>query len=381
MSENAHRGVLVLNLGSATLKAARYDGSSLSPDREPQALQRIEIALVKPGLDPGTESEALLIRAIESLGLRRAPEWVGHRMVHGGDAERARPLDEAEIERLDRLSAFAPLHQPAALRLVRAVSKLWPHTRQYADFDTLWHARLPANTRRLAVSGAWHELGIRRYGFHGLAYASAMRQVRRLSPPIDTQNAVLAHLGSGCSLCAVRDGHSLDTTMASTPLDGLPMATRSGSLDPGALLHLLRTGPFDLDTLESSLYHQCGLLGMSGLSGDVRELLASDSDGAALALDIFALRVAQGIASMATRLGGIDHLIFSGGIGAHSSAVRAAVAAYLAWLGIDLDESANARGDARIDGPASRARIWRVDVDEESEIASACATAIEPYGT
>lgn len=317
---------------------------------------------------------------MHALGLSRAPEWVGHRMVHGGDAERARLLDEAEIERLDRLSAFAPLHQPAALTLVRAVSRLWPKTRQYADFDTLWHARLPANTRRLAVPHDWHALGIRRYGFHGLAYASAMRQVRKLSPRIDTQSTVLAHLGSGCSLCAVRDGHSLDTTMASTPLDGLPMATRSGSLDPGALLQLLRTGRFDLDTLESSLYHQCGLSGMSGLSGDVRELLASDSDEAGLALDIFALRVAQGVASMATRLGGIDHLVFSGGIGAHSSAVRAAIAAYLAWLGIELDESANARGDARIDGPASRARIWRVDVDEEAEIASACATAVQPHG-
>lgn len=377
MNEADHRILLVLNLGSATLKAARYDREEASQGRKPRAFKRVEIALA----DSGSEPEVLLASAIQALELDRAPEWVGHRIVHGGDAEGAHFLDEAEIERLHGLSGLAPLHQRAALMLVRAVSQRWPDTRQYADFDTVWHARLPANTRRLAVPKAWDELGVRRYGFHGLAYASVMRQMQRYDPHIETQKAVLAHLGSGCSLCAVRDGQSLDTTMASTPLDGLPMATRSGSLDPGALLHLLRTGQFDATTLESALYHQCGLLGISGLTGDVRGLIASRSDDANLALDIFALRVAQGIASMATRLGGIDQLMFSGGIGAHSARVRAEIVAYLAWLGIELDDSANARGDDRIDGPGSRTKVWLVDVDEEAEIASACATAIMSSNT
>lgn len=217
----------------------------------------------------------------------------------------------------------------------------------------------------------WDELGVRRYGFHGLAFASAMRQVRRSDSHIGRKKVVLAHLGSGCSLCAVRDGQSLDTTMASTPLDGLPTATRSGSLDPGAVLCLLRTGKYSVDSLEEALYHQCGLSGISGVTGDMRTLLRSDSIESRLALDIFALRVAQGIVSMATRLGGIDHLIFSGGIGANSPTVRMSIVRYLAWLGIELDEATNTRGEYRIDDAESRVKVWRVDVDEETEIAAA----------
>ncbi|KRD79752.1 hypothetical protein ASE43_02305 [Lysobacter sp. Root983] len=324
-------------------------------------------------VNPSRELDAALAQVVDALGLVSAPAFVGHRVVHGGEAEQARVLDAAELERLGALSCFAPLHQRAALRLVSAVQNRWPGTRQYASFDTSWHAQLPANTRRLAVPKVWDALGIRRYGFHGLAFASAMRQVREADSRLGRERVVLAHLGSGCSLCAVRDSQSLDTTMTSTPLDGLPMATRSGSLDPGAVLHLLRAGGLSVDALEEALYHECGLRGVSGLSGDVRELLAESSIEAALALDIFALRIAQGIASMATRLGGIDHLIFSGGIGANVSRVRAAITNHLTWLGIGLDESANDRGDARIESPGSRARVWRVDVDEEAEIASACA--------
>lgn len=368
MNEPGHRTLLVLNLGSATLKAARYERSGSSGTR---LTQRIEIALSHPGPD----LDAALAQVVDTLGLAAAPALVGHRIVHGGDAEQARALDAAELERLRALSGFAPLHQRAALGLVSAVQGRWPQTPQYASFDTLWHARLPANTRRLAVPKAWHALGIRRYGFHGLAFASAMRQVREVHPPVSRERVVLAHLGSGCSLCAVRDSQSLDTTMTSTPLDGLPMATRSGTLDPGAVLYLLRAGELSVDALEQALYHECGLRGLSGLSGDVRDLLAAGSVEAALALDIFALRIAQGIASMATRSVGIDHLIFSGGIGANAPRVRAAIAGYLGWLGIGLDGAANDRGDVRLDSAESRARVWRVDVDEEAEIAAASAVA------
>lgn len=361
--------LLVLNLGSATLKAARFDGFRPGAER-PRLSQRIEVALNRTHGTP----EALLAQATDALGLVDAPTWVGHRIVHGGDAEAARILDAGEIDRLQTLASLAPLHQPPALALVEGATKLWPHAIQCGVYDTTWHATLPANTRRLPVPQHWDALGVRRYGFHGLAFASAMRLLSHLEGEITRGRVVLAHLGGGASLCAMQDGRSIDTTMAMTPLDGVPMATRSGSLDPGALLFLLRQEGFTVDALEQMLYRECGMRGISGLSGDTRELLASNSPSATLALDMFALRVAQGIAAMATRLGGIDDLVFSGGIGANAASVRGAIVKYLAWLGMQLDDHANDRRATRLDAPASRIRIWRVEVDEEGEIASACTT-------
>jgi len=358
--------LLVLNLGSATLKAARFDGFRPGVER-PRLSQRIGIALNKFHSTP----EALLAQATDALGFA-TPTWVGHRIVHGGDAEAARILDATEIERLQMLASLAPMHQPPALALVESATKLWLHAVQCGVYDTTWHATLPANTRRLPVPQHWDALGVRRYGFHGLAFASAMRLLSHLEGGIARGRVVLAHLGGGASLCAVQDGRSVDTTMTMTPLDGVPMATRSGSLDPGALLFLLRQEGFTVDALEQALYRECGMRGISGLSGDMRELLASDSPAATLALDMFALRVAQGIAAMATRLGGIDDLVFSGGIGANAASVRSTIVKYLAWLDLQLDDGANHRGATRLDAPASRMRIWRVEVDEEGEIATAC---------
>jgi len=365
--------LLVLNLGSATLKAARFDGFRPGAER-PRLSQRIEIGLNKSHGNP----QALLAEATDALGFA-TPIWVGHRIVHGGDAEAARILDAGEIDRLQMLASLAPMHQSPALALVESATKLWPHAVQCGVYDTTWHTTLPANTRRLPVPQHWDALGVRRYGFHGLAFASAMRLLSHLEGGIARGRVVLAHLGGGASLCAVQEGRSVDTTMAMTPLDGIPMATRSGSLDPGALLFLLRQEGFTVDALEQSLYRECGMRGISGLSGDMRELLASGSPAATLALDMFALRVAQGIAAMATRLGGIDDLVFSGGIGANAASVRSAIVKYLAWLDLQLDDGANHRGATRLDAPASRMRIWRVEVDEEGEIASAC-TALATRG-
>lgn len=361
--------LLVLNLGSATLKAALFDGFHASAAAQPRLLQRIEIALDKPHGNP----ETLLTQATDAFGCVEAPTWVGHRIVHGGDIESARILDATEIDRLQALASLAPLHQPPALALVESATKLWPHAVQCGFYDTTWHATLPPDTRRLPVPKRWDELGVRRYGFHGLAFASAMRLLANMDDGIVRGRVVLAHLGGGASLCAVHDGRSLDTTMTMTPLDGVPMATRSGSLDPGALLFLLRQKDFTVDALEQALYRDCGMRGISGQSGDMRELLASDSPAATLALDMFALRIAQSIAAMATRLGGIDDLVFSGGIGANAASVRSAIVKYLAWLDMQLDDDANHLGATRLDAPASRIRIWRVEVDEEGEIASACA--------
>lgn len=371
---SASEACLVLNLGSATLKAAWYAGFDPQPDRRPVPVRHIDL-----GLAAGDDADALLSSAIDALAFPGRPAWVGHRFVHGGDAVQARALDAAELARLQDLALLAPLHQPPALALVRAVSQRWPHTRQYAAYDTAWHRGLPENARRLPVPQEWHALGVRRYGFHGLAFASAVRELSRADSEIGAGRIVLAHLGGGASLCAVRAGNSLDTTMAVTPLDGVPMMTRSGSLDPGALLYLLRHG-MTVDSLQEGLYRRSGLRGISGETGDVRRLLASAAPSAALALDVFALRIAQAVAAMATRLGGIEHLVFSGGIGARSAPVRSAIVAYLAWLGIGLDEAANLRGSLRIEASASRARVLRVDVDEAAEIALECRQAHSAAG-
>ena len=362
--------LLVLNLGSATLKAARFDSLRDRNAERIAATQRIEIALKESHGD----SSGLLGQIIERLGFTEPPAWIGHRVVHGGDASNARVLDAAELERLHALARLAPLHQPPALALVRNASRLWPNAVQYGAFDTVWHTSLPARSRRLPVPQAWDALGVKRYGFHGLAFASAMRFLRDAAPNAGQGRAVLAHLGGGTSLCAVHDGHSVDTTMAMTPLDGLPMATRSGSLDPGALLFLLRNAGYTTDTLEQALYRESGLRGLSGLSGDMRDLLASESPGAKLALEVFALRVAQGIAAMATHLGGVDDLVFSGGIGANAAPIRSAIVAYLSWLGMTLDGDANEHGRARLSPSDAPVRIWRVEVNEEKEIAAARAT-------
>ena len=368
MTVSSEGSLLVLNLGSATLKAARFDGFGLGAE-ETRLSRRIELALDESAGDPPT----LLAQATNALGFTAAPTWIGHRIVHGGDAEAARILDGGEIDRLHALASLAPMHQPPALALVESAAKLWPNAVQCGVYDTVWHAALPDSTRRLPVPKSWDALGVRRYGFHGLAFASAMRLLASMGGGVAGGRVVLAHLGGGASLCAVQDGCSVDTTMTMTPLDGVPMATRSGSLDPGAVLFLLRQEGFTMDSLEQALYHECGMRGISGQSGDMRELLASDNPAAALARDVFALRIAQGIAAMATRLGGIDDLVFSGGIGANAADVRSAIVKYLAWIDIQLDEDANHRGAMRLDVPASPVRLWRVEVDEEGEIAAACA--------
>lgn len=368
MMASGEGSLLVLNLGSATLKAARFDGFGPGAEK-PRLSQRIELTLDESAGD----AWALLARAADALGFVTAPAWVGHRIVHGGDAKAARILDGDEIDRLQALASLAPIHQPPALALVESAAKLWPHAVQCGVFDTVWHAALPDSTRRLPVPQSWDALGVRRYGFHGLAFASAMRLLAHMEGGIARGKVVLAHLGGGASLCAVQDGCSVDTTMTMTPLDGVPMETRSGSLDPGALFFLLRQEGFTVDSLEQALYHECGMRGISGQSGDMRELLASDSPAAELAREVFALRIAQGIAAMATRLGGIDDLVFSGGIGANAANVRSAIAKHLAWLGMQLDNDANHRKATRLDAPASQIRIWRVEVDEEDEIATACA--------
>ncbi|MEO5628350.1 MAG: acetate kinase, partial [Thermomonas sp.] len=275
---------------------------------------------------------------------------------------------------LSGYAPMAPLHQPAALRLVEASRVRWPTARHVAVFDTSWHQTLADWSRRLPIPQRFHDAGIKRYGFHGLAFQSAMRKLDELDHATDRQRIVLVHLGSGCSLCAVDHGQSVDTTMGMTPLDGLPMATRSGALDPGAVLFLGQQLELSHAAIEVMLWHESGLLGVSGISGDMRELLDATDASSNLAIEQFVIRVAQGIASMAVGIGGIDAIVFSGGIGSHAPVIRQRIVEHLSWIGLRVHRETNVGGATRIDAEDSSAKIWRIEVDEEYELAVAAVT-------
>jgi acetate kinase len=292
---------------------------------------------------------------------------VGHRIVHGGTAFR-RPtrLDEAALRRLDALVPLAPLHQPHNLAAIRAIAAVRPGLPQVGCFDTAFHHTMPEVAWRLALPRGFADEGVRRYGFHGLSYEYVAGELRRLAPELD--RVVVAHLGNGASLCALKAGKSVETTMSFTPLDGLVMGTRCGALDPGAVLYLFRRG-MKAGKIEDLLYHRSGLLGVSGIASDMRTLLASPAPEAKEAITLFVYRVACETAALAAALGGIDGLVFTAGIGEHAPSVRAAVALRLAWLGLELDAAANARGDRRISTPASRVAALVVPTDEQLVIA------------
>lgn len=295
---------------------------------------------------------------------------VGHRVVHGGDIFSGPVLiDPSTTDAIERLVPLAPLHQPQSLRLIRAVAHLRPNLVQTASFDTSFHATNDDIVRRLALPRALHDQGIKRYGFHGLSYSFIARELKRVAPDIADKRVIVAHLGSGCSLCGLKDGVSRDTSMGFSTLDGVPMATRCGALDPGVLLHLLAQQQHSSKDLEDLLYHRSGLLGVSGISGDSRELLASNRPEAHEALDLFAFRIAGETARIANTLGGLDAFVFTAGIGEHQPEIRAAIAGDLRWLGVELDQPANAQGAQVISTASSRAQALILATDEEQVIA------------
>lgn len=367
--------VLALNLGSATLKAAAYEWRQ---DRDPgvriQLDDRFEISLSTG--DGGSEDEAALLERVATAlpAHAIAPDVIAHRIVHGGLFTGPTLLTDEVVTELSDYSPMAPLHQPAAVRLVEASRARWPAARHVAAFDTTWHQTLADWSRRLPIPQSLHDAGIKRYGFHGLAFQSAMRKLRELDDGIDRQRIVLAHLGSGSSLCAVDQGRSVDTTMGMTPLDGLPMATRSGSLDPGVMLFLERQRRVSTEDIERMLWRESGLLGVSGHSGDMRKLLNASDASSNLAVEQFVIRVAQGIAAMATGLCGVDAIVFSGGIGSHAPVIRQRVAERLSWVGLRVHSDNNHAGASRIDAEDSSAKIWLIEVDEEYELALAAVT-------
>ncbi|HAU77390.1 MULTISPECIES: acetate/propionate family kinase [Agrobacterium] len=296
---------------------------------------------------------------------------VGHRIVHGGDLFVDPTLiDDDVIDRIENLVPLAPLHQPQSLRLIRAIRNLRPNVIQTASFDTAFHATNSDLVRRFALPRELHDHGVKRYGFHGLSYSFIAGELRRIAPTIADKKVIIAHLGSGCSLCGMSEGVSRDTSMGFSTLDGVPMATRPGALDVGVLLHLFGEHHQSFEDVEDLLYHRSGLMGVSGISGDTRELLASHAPQAREALDLFTFRIAGEAARIANTLGGVDALVFTAGIGEHQPPVRAAICAHLNWLGVELDQNHNVEGGQEISTPSSRVKVLVVPTDEEQVIAN-----------
>ncbi|QYA16626.1 acetate/propionate family kinase [Rhizobium sp. AB2/73] len=295
---------------------------------------------------------------------------VAHRVVHGGMAfQEATLLDNAAIERIEKLVPLAPLHQPQALRAIRSMQTLRPDVQQTASFDTAFHSSQADAVRRLAIPRAMHDDGVRRYGFHGLSYKYIAAKLREIDPEAAEGKVVTCHLGSGASLCAMENGISRDTSMGFSALDGIPMATRPGWLDPGALLYLMRTGIQQPERIEDFLYHQCGLLGVSGISGDTRVLLDDKSPEAAEAIDLFCLRISGEIGRLCATTGGLDAIVFTAGIGENQPQIRTRVARRLQWLGIEIDENANDSNLTSINAASSRIKLFVIPTDEERVIA------------
>lgn len=293
----------------------------------------------------------------------------GHRVVHGGDRFlKAVGLDDDAIQAIDALTPLAPLHQPEALRFICAIRHLKPNLAQTASFDTAFHATQKDLVRRFAIPRVLHDEGIKRYGFHGLSYKFVSAELARRAKT-SAGKTVIAHLGSGASLCALEDGVSRDCSMGFSTLDGIPMATRPGTLDVGVVLHLWGQRKLSHADVEDMLYHKSGLLGVSGTSADTRVLLADQSPEAAEAIDLFTLRIAGEIGRMCATLGGIDTLVFTAGIGEHQPDIRAKVLKRLAWLGANIEPGANASNAFVISGDGSRLATYVIATNEEQVIA------------
>jgi acetate kinase len=379
--------LLVLNAGSSSLKFAVYgvDASGTLHAGYRGVVEEIGRQgrfRVFHAPDAGDRTDHAVAAPDHEAALQRLLDWLeardpgvkfraaGHRVVHGGaDYRHPVRIDAQVLAALERLVPLSPLHQSRNLSGIRALARLRPHLPQVACFDTGFHHTLPPLAQHFALPRELRARGIRRYGFHGLSYEHIAGVLPDYLGAAADGRVVVAHLGNGASLCALRQRQSVETSMSFTPLDGIPMASRCGAVDPGVLLHLLREEGMSPQQLDELLNHRSGLLGVSGLSGDVRVLLASGHPHAVEALELFAYRVSQAIASHAVALEGIDALVFTAGIGEHAAAVRTAICRHLAWLGLMLDEAANGRHGPCISQPRSRVAAWVIPTNEESVIA------------
>ena len=294
----------------------------------------------------------------------------GHRVVHGGTRYSAPVLLTPEVmAELESFVPLAPLHQPHNLAAIRALGEAHPELPQVACFDTAFHRGQPWQSQTFAIPRELTDEGVRRYGFHGLSYEYIARRLPELAPNLADARVVVAHLGSGASMCAIHGGKSVDSTMGFTALDGLPMGTRCGNIDPGVLIYLMRQKGMDADAIEKLLYNKSGLLGVSGVSNDMRALLEGADPHAAEAVELFCFRIAKETGALSASMGGIDALVFTAGIGERSAPVRQRVGDKLAWLGVEIDPAANEANRATISTPGSRIPVYVIPTDEERMIA------------
>lgn len=385
----------VVNAGSSSLKFSVYEGERRllagqvdGIGARPRAafVDAGGAAINPPALDPAqlTTPEAAMPVLFpwlrERLGGRRLSA-LGHRVVHGGmrHAEPARVTPELLAE-LSALVPLAPLHEPHNLAPIHMAQQLDPELPQIACFDTAFHRTMPEVAQAFALPYALYEEGVRRYGFHGLSYEYIASVLPQHAPEIASGRVVVAHLGNGASACALAAGKSIATTMGFTALDGLAMGTRCGDLDPGIVLHLIQQKAMTADAVTDLLYRRSGVLGISGISSDFRELLASSDPRARFAVDLFCYRATCHIASLAAAMGGIDGVVFTAGVGENAAPVRAAICRACGWLGLELDEMANRHHQACITTRDSRVRAYVIKTDENLMIARHARALLTPAG-
>ncbi|WP_045226585.1 acetate/propionate family kinase [Methyloterricola oryzae] len=384
--------IAVVNCGSATLKFSLLrDGRTLLTalaDRLGPAVEsgpRITVKdaggaqLLQSPLAAGSHGEALtwLFQWLKQEHPEFTPAAVGHRVVHGGD-KLVQPLrvDAQVLSEIEALVPLAPLHQPHNLAPIRFIAERFSQLPQVACFDTAFHASQTRIERLFALPRELEARGIRRYGFHGLSYEYIAQRLPELDAAAASGCTVVCHLGNGASLCAIRDGRSVASTMSFTALDGIPMGTRSGAVDPGVLLHLLMEEGMEAKQLHDLLYKRSGLLGLSGISSDMRDLLDSDRPEAGEAVEYFCYRIAREIGSLAAALGGLDCLVFTGGIGEHAAPVRARVGELCRWLGVEMDMATNEGHGTQLQAPGSRVKVLMIPANEEGMIAAHTARVL-----
>lgn len=378
--------IAVINAGSSSIKFALYEAS---PSLTVLFRGELEQIGVRPclhiadadgecvverqwpveRLDHGAATREILQAAV-LLNDGKPVAGIGHRVVHGG-MQYASPvrIEDTVIRDLTALSALAPLHQPHNLAAITAIANAAPHIPQVACFDTAFHRGQPDVAQIFALPREFTEAGIRRYGFHGLSYEYVVSCLPEIAPQLAQERIVIAHLGNGASLCAVQSGRSMASTMGFTALDGLMMGTRCGTIDPGVLIYLMDMYGMDARSLENLIYRHSGLLGVSGISSDMRELRASSDAAAAEAIKLFIYRIVREIGSLAAAMGGLDALIFTGGIGENDTATRAEVVEGCRWLGLELDRVRNARGAIKISSGVSPVSAWIIRTDEQLMVA------------
>jgi acetate kinase len=388
-SEGRGQTIAVINAGSSSVKFTLFasrpasgleriadgaiEGVGTAPRFRARDQHGSQVVEFRWPQGAGRSHEELLGRLMSWVESHVGPDALaaaGHRVVFGGAAYQAPTRVGPEmLERLEAMVPFMPLHLPHNLAPIRALAATHPDLPQIACFDTAFHQTIPPIERRFAVPRVLTQAGIVRYGFHGLSYEYIATRLPACDARAAQGRTIVAHLGNGASLCALNACRSVGTTMGFSALDGLVMGTRPGWLDPGVLLYLMREKGYDATRLERFLYDECGLLGVSGLSGDMRTLLAADSDAPRQAIDLFCHRVVCAVGSLVAPLGGFDALVFTGGIGENAAPVRGRIGEALAWMGLALDGAANDRGGPRISTPESRVSAWVIPTDEDLMIA------------